>query len=83
VPVRLLKVPFSVADAGRPTFAFDGDVLVIEFVDWAKQSVKVSFLDTMAFKWQEAESTAHGERSDSTFEILHSDWLAKHYRQAR
>ncbi len=77
----LIKPGFSTADAEYPEIRQeDGDV-VLRFKDWQQKDVEVFFADPIAFRWQMAESFHEGERDDSSYEILNSDWLALHVKQ--
>ena len=72
---------FSTADAEYPEIKqVDGD-LTLYFKDWKERLIEVFFGDTIAFKWQMAESFLEEERNDSSYKIENSDWLRLHVKQ--
>ena len=73
-----LKEGFSVADADYPEISLNDGILVVRFIDWQERTVSLLFLNTCAFKWQEASSRGPEPRDDTAYEIVNSEWVAKH-----
>ncbi len=78
---KLIEPGFSTADAEYPEINQDDGDLIVRFVDWQERRVEVFFGDTIAFKWQMAESFLENERDDSSYQIESSNWLELHYKQ--
>lgn len=78
---KLIHPGFSTADAEYPEIHQEEGDVVLRFKDWRENEVEVFFADPIAFKWQMAESFHDGERDDSSYEIVESDWLDLHIRQ--
>jgi len=53
--VEIVDLGFSVADAERIKFQFDGEHLVLEFTDCREQLVSVKFENTIGYRYQLAE----------------------------
>lgn len=78
---KLAQFGFSTADAEDINLACTDGHLCLNFKDWREQPVEVWFHDTIAFKWQEAESHGPEERDDCAYVIEGSKWLAEHIKQ--
>lgn len=72
---------FSTADAEYPEIKQEDGDLTLCFKDWQERSVEVFFGDTIAFKWQMAESLLENERDDCCYEIIGSEWLELHRKK--
>jgi len=75
---KLIEPGFSVADAEYPKFALRDGRLILEFVDWQEQEVRVRFSNAAGVKWQELDSRGPEDRDDSVYEIVGSFWLAEY-----
>ncbi len=74
-----LKLPFSTADAERPSLTFDRGRLNVRFVDWKEQQVQLEFLDVIAFSWDEGDAAwSPQHRDDLCYNVMNSDWLKRH-----
>ena len=61
---------------------FQQESLVVTFSDWHEETVSFVCHDTVAFRWQEGEYLLDpAERDDSTYEIIHSNWVGQHQDQ--
>ena len=79
---EIVNLGFSVADAESPRLQLEGQVLLVDFVDWKEERITVRFADVIAVRWQEAEYFLdEQERFDSAHVVMDSDWLAEHARQ--
>ncbi len=76
-----IELGFSVADAERPTASYDGEELELRFHDWAARPHVVTFVATIAFRWQDADAVGAGEAFDGSNLIVDSPWLAEHAAQ--
>lgn len=80
--VRTISPGFSTADAEQPALSLNNQTLVVEFVDWKEEKVRVVFSDVYGLKWQSIEELLGAEPYDGSCEILNSEWLAEHVRQS-
>jgi hypothetical protein len=78
IPVNL---GFATADAEAVSFSLQERRCVLKFIGWREQPVVVQFEDTVAVKWQEADSHGPEDRDDNSHEIANSEWLADHVAQ--
>ena len=78
---NLIQPGFSTADAEYPEIHQEEGDVILRFKDWQEKNIEVFFADPIALKWQMAESFHDGERDDSCYEIVNSDWLALHIKQ--
>ena len=78
---RPIEPGFHVADAQEIALAYDGESLVLSFVDWREEQVRVAFDEAVAFRWQRAEEVQPGEAWDGTSVHPDSPWLEEHRRQ--
>jgi hypothetical protein len=78
---RPIEPGFHVADAQEIALAYDGESLVLSFVDWREEQVGVAFDEAVAFRWQRAEEVQPGEAWDGTSVHPDSPWLEEHRRQ--
>ncbi|VAW26820.1 hypothetical protein MNBD_BACTEROID06-477 [hydrothermal vent metagenome] len=78
---EFINLGFTTADAERVTLSLLKGELNISFLDWQEKKVNVLFQDTLAVKWQEADSLGPEDRDDSTFVIKKSKWLKLHSDQ--
>jgi len=80
--LEIVELGFSVADAEDITFKFDGSDLILQFNDWQEKKVVVKCLNTLGFKFQNAEyEISSSERFDSCHIVHHSKWLEEHIKQ--
>lgn len=80
--VEVVDLGFSVADAENIKFQFDGEHLILEFVDWQEQLVSVKFENTIGYRYQLAEyQLSDLERFDSTHIVNDSEWINIHFEQ--
>jgi hypothetical protein len=77
-----IELGFHIADAQEVALAYDGESLVLSFLDWREQPVRVAFDEAVAFRWQRAEEVHPGESWDGTNLHVDSPWLEEHRRQA-
>jgi hypothetical protein len=77
-----INLGFVIADAEDVRLAYDGQRLVASFTDWQEQPCRVTFHETVAFRWQRAEHVGPGEAFDAANVIDGSPWLDDHRRQA-
>lgn len=63
------------ADAEAIELAFVRGDLVVRYVNWKEEPCVATFVDVLAFRWQEFESDA--PRDDTTYEVLGSEWLQR------
>jgi hypothetical protein len=78
---RLIQPGFSVADAEYPSFSLREGRLLLEFVDWQEQQVRVSFSGVAGVKWHELSSPGPEDRDDAVFEIEESSWLEAYLQE--
>lgn len=78
IPVNL---GFATADAEAVSFSVQERRCVLRFINWREQPVVVRFEDTVAVKWQEADSHGPEDRDDNSYEIANSEWLTDHVAQ--
>jgi hypothetical protein len=74
-----LELPFSTADASRPEIVYSDGTLRIQFVDWQRNLVCLSFEDAVSFSWEDSEvglDTQH--RDDCSYVVDQSRWLERH-----
>ena len=71
----------NIADAEDVALEYDGERLVLSYLDWQEQPVRVAFDETVAFRWQRAEEVRAGESWDGTSVQTDSPWLEEHRRQ--
>jgi len=76
-----LSPGFSTADAESVSLSLHKRNGILEFIDWHEQPIKVMLVDTIALKWQEADSCGPEDRDDMSYEIMDSEWLMKHLSQ--
>ena len=80
--VEIVDLGFSVADAEDIKFHFDGEHLILEFIDWQEQPISVKFENTIGYKYQLAEYwLSDEERFDSTHRVKDSEWVKIHLEQ--
>ena len=72
---------FSTADAESVSLSLCKRNGILEFIDWHEQPIKVMLVDTIALKWQEADSFGSEDRDDMSYEIMDSVWLMEHISQ--
>jgi len=83
ITARIIHPGFDVADGEDVGLEYSGQNLEVRFTDWREEAVSFSCLETLAFRWQEAEyEIADGERFDSIHEIENSPWLQQHIEQS-
>ena len=80
VPVDL---GIQVADGEKLKLSYDGGDLVGSYLDWREVVTAFRCLDVIAFRWQPIEYFREGERPDSTYEILDSEWIQQHHEQGQ
>lgn len=68
---------FSTADAGRPSINYERGTLTIQFVDWQERLITIQFVETVAFQWCEEPELPAAIRADTSYEVIHSAWLAQ------
>jgi len=78
---ELLKLSFSTADAEYPEIHQENGGVILRFIDWQERNIEVLFIDAIAHKWHMIEFFLEGERNDSIYKILDSNWLAEHLNQ--
>jgi hypothetical protein len=76
-----LDLGVSIADAEAITLNYDGNDLLVHFIDWRDMPRTVIFRDAVAFKWQRVEDVGPGERWDGANVITGAHWLAELRRQ--
>ena len=80
--VEVVDIGFSVADAEDIKFRFDGEHLILEFIDWREQPVSVKFKNMIGYRYQLAEyQLSDKERFDSTHIVKDSEWVRIHLEQ--
>ncbi len=80
---EIVDLGFLVADADAVAFQFDGEHLVLKFMDWQEQPMSVKFENTIGYRYQLAEYTlSEDERFDSSHVIHESEWLKSHVEQS-
>lgn len=78
----VINLGFSVADANNISFRYDEGNLVLSFIDWTENKVSVKFLNTIGFRYQDAEYfNSENERFDSCHKVKNSKWLDLHKKQ--
>ncbi len=80
---KIVDLGFSVADAEDVSMKYDGSTLFLTFTDWQEQIINVTFENTIAFKYQEAEYyLSDAERFDCCHLVENSEWLKLHINQS-
>ena len=80
--IEIVDLGFSVADAEDIKFNFDGDHLVLTFIDWRAKPVSVRFENTIGYRYQRADYwLSDNERYDATHIVQDSKWLNDHLEQ--
>ena len=78
---KLIETGFSTSDAEYPEIHQIEGCVILRYKNWQEKDIEVFFADPIAFKWQMAEAFHAGEREDSCYEIINSEWLALHLQQ--
>ena len=74
-----LDEPFATADAQAPVLAYDGETLQARFLDWQERAVQLTFLEVVAFSWDDGDTAAcQGHRDDTSYIVSGSEWLRRH-----
>jgi hypothetical protein len=68
----------TTADGEDVRLQYDGDKLLLTFVDWQDHLCEMVFREVLAFRWQ--ESAEEEIRYDTTYEVLASPWLEEQAR---
>lgn len=76
-----IDLGIQVADGEKLQLAFVGDVLTGSFRDWREIVRSFRCSGVIAFRWQPIEFDRAGERPDSTYEIVDSEWVRQHDEQ--
>ena len=78
---EFINLGFTIADAEQVSLSLSKGRLNISFLDWQEKKVNVIFQDTLAIKWQKADSLGPEYRDDTSFIIKNSEWLKLHSDQ--
>jgi len=76
---RSVDLGFSTADAEDVAMVFDRAELQLTFRDWSEETVKHTFNDVLAFKWDGGLSI-DTIRDDTCYEVIDSSWLEEQAR---
>jgi hypothetical protein len=63
---------FSTADAGDVKLSYSRGDLLLEFLDWRENLIKVRFTDVIRFNWTHGLDDA--VRQDTCYRVLDSPW---------
>ena len=71
-----INLGVTTADAENVELLFTGGSLSVRYVDWQEKPREAIFKETIAFSWQEQDSTGM-PRNDVTYEVSNSEWFAR------
>ena len=73
------NIGMHTADAEDISIQYNEGDLLLRYVDWQEQPKAFTFVEALAFRWQEFDDEARGQdiRDDMAYRVTDSPWLTR------